>query len=111
MKFATASELNRKANSLLRLVTEESDQIIITRDGKPVALLSQISDDDFSDFFIVRELGLPSKKKINKSDYLSHKEVFDEVATTLALQSQSTKRPQRNSKTKTPRSNKNQKLN
>jgi len=40
MKFITVSELRLKAPSLVREVEKSKDEMVITRNGKPVALLS-----------------------------------------------------------------------
>jgi prevent-host-death family protein len=45
--FVTISELKSKAKQILESVTKVGKQIVVTVNGKPVAVINQVKDEDF----------------------------------------------------------------
>ncbi len=56
MKFANVRELKNKTSELLRKAEKEA--VIITSKGKPRALVTAISEDDFEDYLLEASAGL-----------------------------------------------------
>lgn len=58
MKFATTSELNQQTNTVLKHVLEGHDEIVITKNGKPIAIISPMSEEDLEEHILIKQLGL-----------------------------------------------------
>lgn len=50
MKFANVRELKNKTSEILRRA--EKDDVVITSQGKPRAIISAITEDDFEDYLL-----------------------------------------------------------
>jgi len=48
MKFLTVSELRNKATQIVAEIEKNREEVIVTKNGKPVVLLRFITDDVFS---------------------------------------------------------------
>jgi PHD/YefM family antitoxin component YafN of YafNO toxin-antitoxin module len=48
MKFYTVSELRQRATQIVAEIEESRGEVIITKNGKPVALMRFITDEAFS---------------------------------------------------------------
>ncbi len=55
MKFATIREINQKISAFLRLLDDEDEQVVITRNGKPCAILTKLDEDDLADYILVEK--------------------------------------------------------
>lgn len=55
MKFANVRELKNKTSEILR--TAEKEAVVITSKGKPRALVTAISDEDFEDYLLETSAG------------------------------------------------------
>lgn len=48
MKFVTVSELRQRATQIIAEVESTQEQVVVTKMGKPVALIQFITDEAFS---------------------------------------------------------------
>lgn len=48
MKFVTVSELRLKATEIVREIENTREEVIVTKNGKPVVLMKFITDEVFS---------------------------------------------------------------
>lgn len=80
MKFANVRELKNKTSEILR--NAEKEAVIITSNGKPRAIVTAISEEDFEDYLLDKSVELQdmlaeaqaeymSKGGVNLQDYLS----------------------------------------
>ncbi|MDO9463144.1 MAG: type II toxin-antitoxin system Phd/YefM family antitoxin [Deltaproteobacteria bacterium] len=80
MKFANVRELKNKTSEILR--NAEKEAVIITSNGKPRAIITAISEEDFEDYLLEKSAGLQdmlaeaqaeyrSKGGVTLEDYLS----------------------------------------
>lgn len=83
MKFANVRELKNKTSEILRKA--EKEVVIITSKGKPRAIVTAISEEDFEDYLLEKSVGLhdilaeaqeeyKSKGGVSLEDYLSKRE-------------------------------------
>lgn len=95
MKFATTSELNQQTNNVLRHVVEDHDEIVITKNGKPIAIISPLSEDDIEEHILIKHLGLDkAPSKAERKDAKPANEVFRQIREQIVLNSkESRKRP------------------
>ena len=63
MKFANVKELQRNASGIINLV-EKGEDVIITKRGKPAAVIYPLSEDDIEDYIIHRSPAM--RKKIEE---------------------------------------------
>jgi len=56
MKFANVRELKNKTSEILR--NAEKEAVIITSNGKPRAIVTAISEEDFEDYLLEKSVGL-----------------------------------------------------
>lgn len=47
MKFVTVTELNRGATRIVSEIESTKEEVVITKNGKPVVLMRLVSDSDF----------------------------------------------------------------
>ena len=72
MKFVNIRELSRSPSKYVKHANEKDD-IVITRNGHPYAIMSKFQEDDLEDFILAKNLNLNSEFKSAKSDYQSGK--------------------------------------
>ena len=48
MKFITVSELRLRATEVVREIEQTKEEVIVTKNGKPVVLMQHITDEAFS---------------------------------------------------------------
>ena len=72
MQFINIRELSRSPSKYVKLANEEND-IIITRNGHPYALLLKIDDDELEDFILAKHFNLENEFNIAKQELLSGK--------------------------------------
>ena len=48
MKFITVSELRNKATQIVTEIEQSREEVIVTKNGKPVVLMKFITDEAFS---------------------------------------------------------------
>ncbi len=72
MQFVNIGELSRSPSKYVKLANEEND-IVITRDGHPYALLLKINDDELEDFILAKHFNLENEFDIAKQELASNK--------------------------------------
>jgi hypothetical protein len=72
MQFINIRELSRSPSKYVKLANEKDD-IIITRNGHPYAIMVKFQDDDLEDFILAKNMNLISEFQSAKSDYQSGK--------------------------------------
>ena len=72
MKFVNIRELSRSPSKYVKLANEEND-IIITRNGHPYALLSKINEDELEDFILAKHFNLEKEFNTAKKEFISGK--------------------------------------
>ncbi len=80
MEFATTTELNQHTNNVLRRVLEDKEDIVLTKNGKPVAMIIPTNGDDIEEHILIKYLGLnktPTKKEIAEGK--PAKDIFAEL--------------------------------
>lgn len=70
MQFVNIRELSRSPSKYMKLANAEND-IIITKNGHPYALLLKITDDELEDFILTKHFDLENEFKIAQKEYLS----------------------------------------
>ncbi len=76
MKFANVRELKNKTSEVLRKA--ESEDVVITSQGKPRAIITAITEEDFEDYLLEKS---PSFQKMLEK---AHKEFLQRGSITLA---------------------------
>lgn len=83
MKFSTTTELNQNTNNVLRQVLEDGEDVVLTKNGKPVAMIIPTDGDDIEEHILIKHLGLdraPTSEDIKQGK--SAKEIFAELKKT-----------------------------
>ena len=68
MKFVNMRELSRSPSKYVK-IANEADDVVITRNGHPYAILVKCTEDDLEDFIIAKSLKLESEFERAKSEY------------------------------------------
>lgn len=68
MRFATVRELSRSPSKYVNMVAD-GECVIITRNGKPTAVLSEITEEDLEDFILARHLDLEGEFQKAKEEH------------------------------------------
>jgi len=66
MKFITVSELRNKATQIVAVIEDTGEEVIVTKNGKPVVLMRFITDEVFSLKEDGKEKGKVGEKKNGK---------------------------------------------
>jgi prevent-host-death family protein len=69
MKFANVRELKNKTSEILRKAEKEA--VIITSKGKPRAIITAISEDDFEDYLLEKSGALQDMLAEAQAEYRS----------------------------------------
>jgi len=80
MEFATTTELNQNTNNVLRKVLDEGEDVVLTKNGKPVAMIIPADGDDIEEHVLIKHLGLektPTAQDIAEGKLA--KEIFTEL--------------------------------
>ena len=72
MQFVNIRELSRSPSKYVKIANEEDD-IIITRNGHPYAIMVKFQDEDLEDFILAKNMNIISEFEYAKSDYRSGK--------------------------------------
>lgn len=70
MKFVNIRELSKSPSKYIRSANEEGD-IIITRNGKPYAVISKIDGSELEDYILAKHFGLEKEFKRAVKEYES----------------------------------------
>ena len=74
MQFINIRELSRSPSKYVKLANEEND-IIITRNGHPYALLLKIDDIELEDFILAKHFYLENEFDNAKQELISEKTI------------------------------------
>ena len=74
MQFVNIRELSRATSKYVK-IANESDEIIITRNGHPYAILQRIDDNELEDFILAKHLDLKKEFTIARTKYSKGKTV------------------------------------
>jgi prevent-host-death family protein len=83
MKSASIAEIKSKLGAFLK--ASESGPIVVTRNGKPVAVILGVQDEDEIERLLMaysprlQAIVEASRKQIREGDVLSHEEIWAEV--------------------------------
>ncbi|HEX8950049.1 MAG TPA: type II toxin-antitoxin system Phd/YefM family antitoxin, partial [Dissulfurispiraceae bacterium] len=69
MKFANVRELKNKTSEILR--NAEKEAVIITSKGKPRAIVTALSEEDFEDYLLEKSIGLQDMLAEAMAEYKS----------------------------------------
>ncbi len=69
MKFANVRELKNKTSEILR--NAEKEAVIITSKGKPRAIVTAITEEDFEDYLLEKSSGLQDVLAEAQAEYRS----------------------------------------
>jgi prevent-host-death family protein len=58
MKFATTTELNQNTINVLKNVIEDKENVVLTKNGKPVAIIIPADENDIEELMLIKHLGL-----------------------------------------------------
>ena len=64
MKFITVTELKLKATQVVAEIERSKEEVVVTKNGKPVVLIKLVSDSDFA--LKAKQKGKEVKKHGNK---------------------------------------------
>jgi|SRR5947209_15598332 len=84
MKTASVAEIKTRLGAVLK--SSESGPVVVTRDGKPVAVIVGVHDQDEVERLLMayspklQAILEKSRKQIRDGDVLTHEEVWAEVA-------------------------------
>ena len=69
MKFANVRELKNKTSEILRKA--EKEDVVITSQGKPRAIITGVSEDDFDDYLLEHSGRLLNALEAARAEYLA----------------------------------------
>lgn len=75
MQFVNIRELSRSPSKYVKLANENDDDIVITKNGHPYALLLKINGDDLEDFILAKHFNLETEFENAKQEHLSGKTI------------------------------------
>jgi len=68
MRFVNIRELSRATSKYVKIANEE-DEVIVTRNGHPYAILQRIDDDELEDFIIAKHFNLDNEFKVAQKEH------------------------------------------
>ncbi|MBN1781260.1 type II toxin-antitoxin system prevent-host-death family antitoxin [bacterium] len=68
MQFVNIRELSRATSKYVKIANEE-DEIIVTRNGHPYAILQRIDNEELEDYIIAKHLDLNNEFKSARKEY------------------------------------------
>ena len=74
MQFVNIRELSRATSKYVKIANTE-DEVIITRNGHPYAILQRIDDSELEDFILAKHLNLNKELKTARNEYQKGKTV------------------------------------
>lgn len=96
MKIASVAEIKSQFSAFLK--ASESGPVVVTRNGRPVAVIVGVQDEDEIERLLMaysprlQAILEESRKQIREGDALSHEEFWAEVETSRATKQRSRKR-------------------
>ena len=74
MQFVNIRELSRATSKYVK-IANENDEIIVTRNGHPYAILQSIDEKELEDFILAKHLNLKKDFKTARNEYQKGKTV------------------------------------
>jgi len=74
MQFVNMRELSRATSKYVKIANEE-DEVIVTRNGHPYAILQRIDDNELEDFILAKHLNLNKDFKTARTELSKGKTV------------------------------------
>ena len=74
MQFVNMRELSRATSKYVKIANEE-DEVIVTRNGHPYAILQRIDDNELEDFILAKHLNLNKDFKTALTEFSKGKTV------------------------------------
>jgi prevent-host-death family protein len=68
MQFVNIRELSRATSKYVK-IANENDEVVVTRNGHPYAILQRIDDNELEDFILAKHLNLNNDFKIARKEY------------------------------------------
>jgi len=68
MQFVNIRELSRATSKYVKIANEE-DEVIVTRNGHPYAILQRIDAHELEDFIIAKHLNLDNEFKVARKEH------------------------------------------
>ncbi len=68
MQFVNIRELSRATSKYVK-IANESDEVIVTRNGHPYAILQRIDEKELEDFILAKHLDLNKEFKTARNEY------------------------------------------
>jgi antitoxin (DNA-binding transcriptional repressor) of toxin-antitoxin stability system len=81
MEFVNIKELAQLPSKYIQLANG-NDDIVITQDGHPYALLVKIDDEELDDYILAKHFDLENEFEIAKQEYASKKHFENVIPTT-----------------------------
>ena len=83
MQFVNIRELSRATSKYVKLANEK-DEVIVTRNGHPYAILQKIDDTELEDFILAKHLHLnnefqAAKKEHQKGKTINARDLIDQL--------------------------------
>ena len=83
MKFVNIRELSRATSKYVKLANEE-DEVIVTRNGHPYAILQRIDEHDLEDFILAKHLDLDKEFKAARDEHesgetINARDLFEQI--------------------------------
>ena len=74
MQFVNIRELSRATSKYVKIANEK-DEVIVTRNGHPYAILQRIDDNELEDFILAKHLNLNKDFKTARKEYKNDKTI------------------------------------
>lgn len=74
MQFVNIRELSRATSKYVK-IANENDEVIVTRNGHPYAILQRIDDNELEDFILAKHLNLNKDYITARTEYSKGKTV------------------------------------
>ena len=74
MQFVNIRELSRATSKYVK-IANENDEIIVTRNGHPYAILQRIDEEELEDFILAKHINLNKEFKNARTEYEKGKTV------------------------------------
>ncbi|MGD9158608.1 MAG: type II toxin-antitoxin system prevent-host-death family antitoxin [Desulfobacteraceae bacterium] len=74
MQFVNIRELSRATSKYVKIANED-DEVVVTRNGHPYAILQRIDEEELEDFILAKHLNLTKDFKAARTEYKKGKTV------------------------------------
>lgn len=83
MQFVNIRELSRATSKYVKIANED-DEVIVTRNGHPYAILQRIDDNELEDFILAKHLKLnndftTARTEYNKGETVNARDLLEQL--------------------------------